>query len=387
MTIEDVLERLRWRRQELAGGPHGASVNTEETPSTLQPHKLGVGVLGAAWIAVKNARAIRLSEAAEIVAVGSRTLEKAERFVSDNGLTGQATAYGSYDEVLEDRSVQAVYIPLPSSLHKPWVVKAALNGIHILCDKPICLSEEDLPEMEGAVTAGGVAFLDGTMWLHHERTAAMARALHADRLCGSVAHVMATFFWSVQGEAEDNVRLAPDLDGLGCLGDLGWYCVCAALWANQYDMPASATAHPGAAYNQQGVPLVMGGTLTWHDGRRADVLSGFHVAPTQLLLVCGSEGQLRLDDPFLPFKEEAAAFRVTQGKAGGGGEGVTQKVLVRSALPQEALMWRCFADLAKRTASDDGPDHQWLQRSLKTQRVVSAIRTSAQRGCIPVAIE
>lgn len=97
-----------------------------------------------------------------VVAVGSRDVTKAEALLERWGLAGTATAHASYDAVLADPRVQAVYIPLPSALHLPWVRAAAAAGKHILLEKPVAVNEEELEGMLQAAAAG-VQIMDGTM--------------------------------------------------------------------------------------------------------------------------------------------------------------------------------------------------------------------------------
>ena len=101
--------------------------------------------------------------AAAVVAVGSRDPAKAVALLEQWGILGTATAYGSYDEVLADSRVDAVYIPLPAALHLPWVRKAAAAGKHILLEKPVAINEEDLDAILEACREAGVQLMDGTM--------------------------------------------------------------------------------------------------------------------------------------------------------------------------------------------------------------------------------
>jgi predicted dehydrogenase len=97
------------------------------------------------------------------VAVGSRDQAKAAALLERWGMQGSATAYGSYEEVLADPRVDAVYIPLPSALHLPWVQRAAAAGKHILLEKPVAIDEEQLDGILEACSKAGVQLMDGTM--------------------------------------------------------------------------------------------------------------------------------------------------------------------------------------------------------------------------------
>lgn len=132
------------------------------------------GILGCADIARKISRAMLMLPpgAATIVAVGSRSEDKACRFVAETGLL-EARLHGSYESLLGDPDVEAVYLPLPTSLHVPWATAVAARGKHLLLEKPTALCAADLDAIVGACDAYGVQFMDTTMWIHHPRTAKM----------------------------------------------------------------------------------------------------------------------------------------------------------------------------------------------------------------------
>ena len=130
-----------------------------------QPRKTRWGFLSTAEIGNKVITAIQRSGTAEVVAVASRVLEKAQKFATRHNIP---VAYGSYDDLLEDKSIECVYIPLPSGLKREWAIKAAEHGKHVLVEKPFC-SEADVQAMNAACERCGVLFMDGTMWVHHKR--------------------------------------------------------------------------------------------------------------------------------------------------------------------------------------------------------------------------
>jgi predicted dehydrogenase len=152
------------------------------------------GIIGCAEIARKVSRAISLAPNATIIAVGSRSLDKAHKFISDNALSASTIPLAPYDAVLDHPSVDAVYVPLPTSLHVTWAVAAANKGKHVLLEKPTALCVEELDVILEACRANRVQFMDSTMWMHNLRTEKM-RELISDRTrFGEIKTVNAFFF-------------------------------------------------------------------------------------------------------------------------------------------------------------------------------------------------
>lgn len=135
------------------------------------------GILGSAHIAIKLCKAIITAPNATLQAIGSRSLEKATAFAAEHGLPATVRVYGSYQAVLDDEEVDAIYIPLPTSLHVTWAVMAAEKGKHVLLEKPVAMNVAELDRIIEACEGHGVQFMDGTMWVHHPRTAKMKEAL------------------------------------------------------------------------------------------------------------------------------------------------------------------------------------------------------------------
>ncbi|CAI5975096.1 unnamed protein product, partial [Closterium sp. NIES-65] len=155
-------------------------------------------------------------------AIGSRSYERAAQFAKEVGMADDAAIYGSYADVIADPLVDAVYIPLPTGLHVEWVVKAANHGKHILLEKPVSLNVDDLNTMIAAVDSAGVQIMDGTMWMHNPRAAEMKAAMQDRESFGQLMRVTSNFFFPASEEfMKRDIRLKKDLDGLGCLGDIG----------------------------------------------------------------------------------------------------------------------------------------------------------------------
>lgn len=154
-----------------------------------------------------------------VVVVGSRSLDKAKSFIQETGLKHAQPVEG-YDAVLDFPGIEAAYIPLPTSLHVEWVRKAAAKGLHIVLEKPIALTDEDTAAIVSAVRDAGVVLFDGTMWMHHPRTALMQAALEE---AGGAQDVTSTaVFKGTEDFFKNDVRVKKDADALGCLGDCGW---------------------------------------------------------------------------------------------------------------------------------------------------------------------
>lgn len=355
---------------------------------------IGIGILGAANIARKNCRGLTKTDKLRLVAIGSRDKSKAERLIEDyrsEGGKDDVKAYGSYDEVLEDPNVDAVYIPLPTQLHVEWVLRAVSNKKHILLEKPIAVSAADSETMINACIANGLQFMDGTMWMHHPRAQKMLEILQSGEI-GPVRSVHSEFTFNIPNVMKSqNIRFKKDCDSLGALGDMGWYCTRGILFAYDYECPISVTAHPGARFNGEGVSVSMGATLLFSGDRRAIFECGFDRALCQKLEIGGSLGTITLNDFIIPRDEEKAEFIVTKNHGFGYMDTVDateyDRVDVRNNVPQETKLFEEFAHCICAIRDGHGPNSHWTRISHLTQKVVCAILESAEHDCQTIHLQ
>jgi xylose dehydrogenase (NAD/NADP) len=135
-----------------------------------------IGIMSTAEIAHKVYLAIKDAHNAEVTAVASRDLERAQKWGNERNIP---KAYGQYQELLDDKDIDAIYIPLPTAFKKEWTIKSFEAGKHVLVEKPLPGLEDDvdLKEMIEAAKKSGKQFLDGTMWLHSTRTKELRKTL------------------------------------------------------------------------------------------------------------------------------------------------------------------------------------------------------------------
>ncbi|KAK4489918.1 hypothetical protein RD792_000566 [Penstemon davidsonii] len=352
--------------------------------ATSPPIKFGI--LGCADIARKVSRAINLSPNSTLYAVGSRSQEKAARFAEQNGFPESAKVYGSYDAVLDDPDVDAVYIPLPTSLHIKWAVLAAQKKKHLLLEKPVALNVAELDVILAACESSGVQIMDSTMWMHNPRTAKMKEFLSDASLFGELKSVHSCFTFAAKEDfLENDIRVKPDLDSLGALGDVGWYCIRSILWAADFQLPKSVLALPGTVFHKSGVILACSASLQWEDGKTATFHCSFLANLTMGVTVVGTNGTLYFHDFVIPFEENKASFS-TAVKSGftelvTGWEPKPSQHTVMTELPQEALMVKEFCRLVGSIKFGGAkPENKWPILSRKTQLVLDAVKVSIERG-------
>jgi len=184
----------------------------------------------------------------------------------------------------------------------------------------------------------------------------------------------------------------PDLDALGALGDAGWYCLRAILWAANYELPKTVIASRNPEHNQVGVILACGATLYWEDGKAATFYCSFLSNTSTDITALGTKGTLHVHDFVLPYEEKEASFYAAT--ESGVDEGVTKwvpqpsKHVIETEIPQEALMVnelaRLVADIKFKNAK---PEKKWPTISRKTQLVADAVKASIDRGFEPVQIQ
>ena len=365
---------------------------------------LTVGVLGAADIAKKNVRALSLVREARCVAVASRARAKAAAFVAElagDGVDARAIrAVEGYGALLADETVEAVYVPLPTALHLAWVRAALAAGKHVLLEKPIALSAADAREMARLALAAGKQLMDGTMFVHTARCAALRAAARSAEV-GALRRVNASFsFCGGDAFEASNIRVRADGDPLGCLGDLGWYCVRAALEVTR-DARTGALARPlwvrghgGAVENEAGVLVECGATVAMAGGVLCAFDCSFRQAFRQRLELVGDRGAVAVDDFVLhddrsgPFAEHDLAYGCGLDDYACDQSRGTRERGVRTPLPlpQEALMWREFARCAAATREGGQPEGHWPAAAVLTQEVLCAIQESLRADCASVAL-
>ncbi|XP_054809069.1 uncharacterized oxidoreductase At4g09670-like [Prosopis cineraria] len=349
------------------------------------------GILGCAQIAIKLCKAISQAPNATLVAIGSRSVEKASQFAADNGLPETVRVYGSYEGVLEDSEVDAVYMPLPTALHVKWAVMTAKKRKHVLLEKPVAMNVSELDQILEACETNGVQFMDGTMWMHHPRTQKMKEVLSDAHRFGQLKLIHSCAAYNPGPEfLTHSIRVKPDLDGLGALGDIGWYCIRAILWAVDYDLPATVLALPGAVRNDAGVILSCGASLHWPDGRLATFHCSFLSYLSLDVTALGTKGYLRLHDFIIPFDENSGygffweASQVDFGKLAADDKRWCPEAnehKVESEEAQEVLMVMEFSRLVEAVESGGAtPEKSWGVVSRKTQVVVDAVKESIEGG-------
>lgn len=219
--------------------------------------RLRLGVLGTANIGLNQVNpAIRLSRNAELLGVASRDAGRAREFAQAGEIP---RSYGSYQALLEDPDIDAVYIPLPNSLHCEWTVRAAEEGKHILCEKPLATSVSDAARMQRAADLNGVTLMEAFMYRFHPRTERLFDLVAAGK-AGGLRVVRSAFTFKLL--RADNIRFFSELGG-GSLFDLGCYCVDVSRRLVGRE-PVEAQAF--AEWNERGVDTQMAATLRFEAG-------------------------------------------------------------------------------------------------------------------------
>jgi D-xylose 1-dehydrogenase (NADP+, D-xylono-1,5-lactone-forming) len=245
-----------------------------------------LGILSTARINRLVLPAARESDLVEIAAVASRDLARAEAYARENGIE---RAYASYEELLADSELDAVYNPLPNSLHVEWSVRALEAGKHVLCEKPMSRRPEDVERAFDAADRAGLVLSEAFMYRHNPQTARLKELVDGGAI-GALRVVRAAFSFTISDDA--NIRLAAGLDG-GALMDVGAYCVSGArLLAGEPERVF------GTSVTESGVDTVFAGTLEFPGGVLAQFDCGFILPMRDELDVVGSEGSIFLDDPW-----------------------------------------------------------------------------------------
>lgn len=234
--------------------------------------------------------AIQTSGNGEIVAVASRDAERAFGYATRFSIPA---SYGSYEELLRDPEIDAVYIPLPNSLHAAWVLRALEAGLHVLCEKPLGLSAEECLEMAEAAEARDLLLMEAFMYRFHPQIAGALTLIESGAI-GTLKHMHAAFTFRLT--RPDNIRLQPELGG-GSLMDVGCYAVNVfRTFAGEEPVEVQAFAR----WHENGVDEQMTGSLRFAGGVTAQFDCALDMSRRETFLAAGTEGVLELPRAFLP---------------------------------------------------------------------------------------
>ncbi len=246
------------------------------------------GLLSTARINRRLISAIHAAERAELVAVASRSQARADAYAAEWHIP---RAYGSYQALLGDPAVDAIYISLPNSLHAEWTVRSAEAGKHVLCEKPLAVSISECDQIMAAAESAGVVVVEAVMYLHHPLLS-KARELIQEGMVGQVTLVRGalSFFLDQPGD----VRWKPELGG-GALWDVGSYPVSFIRWM-------AGEAHEVFGWEtlgESGVDESFAGLLRYGNGVLGVFDCGFRTQRRSEAQVCGAEGTLTIRQPYV----------------------------------------------------------------------------------------
>jgi D-xylose 1-dehydrogenase (NADP+, D-xylono-1,5-lactone-forming) len=248
------------------------------------------GFLSTARINDHLLAAARDSQLVRVLAVASRDQARAETYAREHSIE---RAYGTYDELLADPDVEAVYVSLPNALHVEWSIRALEAGKHVLCEKPLTRRPEDVERAFDAAERAGRLLMEAFMYRHHPQTGRVKQLVEEGAI-GELRAMRAAFSFDLLAERDEaDIRLNAELDG-GSLMDVGSYCVSGA---------RLLAGEPERAFGEQ-VPAPSGVDMTFYGTLRfpGDVVAQFHSSLAlpfkQELEVLGAEGSLLVEAPW-----------------------------------------------------------------------------------------
>ncbi|HVY37642.1 MAG TPA: Gfo/Idh/MocA family oxidoreductase [Polyangia bacterium] len=328
------------------------------------------GILGVSHFATRRMLpAMRAVPGVEVVAIASRDPGKAAAAARAHGIP---KAHGSYEALLSDREVDAIYNPLPNHLHVPWSELAAAAGKHVLCEKPIATNGDEARRLITARDRAGVTICEATMVRLQPRWLAVRDLLRAGRI-GELRAFVGTFGYNLP--TRDNIRYDAAMGG-GVLLDVAFYPVTVSRFCFESE-PTAVTAR-AARDPQTGVDLLTSGVLEFPRGH-ATFTCCMEIAPMQRAVLLGTRGHLDVPTAWTPPADLASEIVVETSLS------LEQPLAERVAFPAVDQYARLIEAFVSAAGSGDHAGPIPLEDSLKNQSVLDALARSAASGrCEPV---
>ena len=318
------------------------------------------GFIGTGDIADSMARIVAHTPSSQLVASSSRRIESARAFAEKHGAT---RAFDAWQEMLQWDGIDAVYVATPTSVREEICVAAASAGKHVLGEKPFA----SLPSVQRIIEAcqsNGVAFMDGTHFAHHPRTLELKNDL--DSLVGQRRTVASVF--QVPLIDTNNIRLQPDLEPMGAVGDAGWYNMRAIVEYLGDDLEIDGLSAHLRRHTETQAVIGASGVIAFTDGSSSTWNCGFDAgAVLTSLRIDGAGGSVNIDNFLGQDQDDPASYRFRSG--GWWVESVDETVRVESSMSGAALMFEDFAA----QVHDPALRAQWLRATERTQALLDAV--------------
>lgn len=254
--------------------------------------KLRIGIMGTAKIArTAMIPGILDSERCVAAAVASRNIDKAAEVAKQFGIP---VYYGSYDELIQDPDIDAVYIPLPNHLHKPWSIKAIRAGKHVLCEKPAALNEVEVRQVVEAAKEHKVVFAEAFMYRYHPKHARVKELIAGGEI-GEIRSIHGSFTMN-HADDKHNVRYRREMGG-GSIYDVGCYPISAARMICGTE-PKAATVHALFSEEHDQVDMMAHGLIEFDGGLGLTFECGMWAFSKCSLEISGTKGRIELPSAF-----------------------------------------------------------------------------------------
>ncbi len=326
--------------------------------------KVRWGVLGAAKIGLQKViPAMRKGEWSEIVAIASRDLAKAENAACDLGIP---KAYGSYEELLADPEIEAIYNPLPNHLHVPWSIKCAEAGKHVLCEKPLGLTAAQARQLIDVRDRAGVKMGEAFMVRTHPQWLRTRELVRTGRI-GDLRCI--TGFFSYYNVDPKNIRNMPEAGG-GALMDIGCYPITIARFL--FEREPERVLGLIERDPEMGTDRLTSAILDFPGGR-ATFTCSTQLVPYQRIQLFGTKGRIEVEVPFNAPVDRPCQIFIDDGRDLFGG-GIQTEVI------DTCDQYTIQGDLFSRAIRENGEVPVSLEHAVRNMAVIEAVSQSAESG-------
>jgi len=327
---------------------------------------LAWGILGTGNIARQFATGVNASRRGRLAAVASRSPQKARDFGQTHHI---ATPHASYQALIDDPAVTAVYNALPNNLHHEWTIKALRAGKHVLCEKPFAVNLSQAQEMFDVAKKEGRLLMEAFMYRTHPLTHAVQQAV-ASGAIGQVRLIRTSFCFKVS-KWQGNIRFDPQLAG-GVIMDVGCYCVN---FSRFFAGAEPSHIHVVHHRHESGIDDIAAGTLVFPSGVIASFTCGMSVHADNMASICGSEGYIEIPIPWKP-PASGATFTIARSTPP-----KMENSTVKAPPPRETRtitvegdLYALEADAFAASVLDNAPLPITPQDTLNNQRVIDELR-------------